>query len=30
LDSVLNEATESLGPIAELLSTCTRIGPEWV
>jgi ArsR family transcriptional regulator, cadmium/lead-responsive transcriptional repressor len=30
LGSVLNEATESLGPIAERLSTCTRIGPEWV
>jgi ArsR family transcriptional regulator, cadmium/lead-responsive transcriptional repressor len=30
LDNVLNEATESLSPIAERLATCTRIGPEWV
>lgn len=30
LDSVLNEATESLSPIVERLATCTRIGPEWV
>ena len=30
LDSVLNEAGESLSPIADRLSTCTRIGPEWV
>ncbi len=30
LESVLNEATESLGPIAERLASCTRIGPEWV
>ena len=30
LDIVLNEATESLSPIAERLATCTRIGPEWV
>jgi DNA-binding transcriptional ArsR family regulator len=30
LESVLNQATESLGPIAERLASCTRIGPEWV
>jgi ArsR family transcriptional regulator, cadmium/lead-responsive transcriptional repressor len=30
LDSVLNEATGSLSPIAERLATCIRIGPEWV
>jgi Predicted transcriptional regulators len=30
LGSVLNKATESLGPITGRLATCTRIGPEWV
>jgi len=30
LDSVVNDATESLRPIAERLASCTRIGPEWV
>jgi len=30
LDSVVNDATESLSPIAERLTSCTRIGPNWV
>ena len=30
LDSVVNDATESLSPIAERLASCTRIGPDWV
>ncbi|HEX9559759.1 MAG TPA: metalloregulator ArsR/SmtB family transcription factor [Candidatus Dormibacteraeota bacterium] len=30
LDRIVDEAAVALGPIAERLATCTRIGPDWV
>src|SRR2546426_4017755 len=30
LDSGVNDAPQTLSPIAERLASCTRIGPEWV
>jgi DNA-binding transcriptional ArsR family regulator len=30
LGKLLSQAIESQSPIAELLATCTRIGPDWV
>ncbi len=30
LDGLLDQAAAAMDPIAERLSTCTRIGPEWV
>ena len=30
LEGIVGRAVEAMGPIAERLATCTRIGPEWV
>ncbi len=30
LDGILERALGAMGPIAERLATCTRIGPEWM
>ena len=30
LDAVVGGAADAMGPIAERLATCTRIGPDWV
>lgn len=30
LDGIVGRACEVMGPLAERLATCTRIGPEWV
>lgn len=30
LDQIVGRAAEVMGPLAERLATCTRIGPEWI
>src|SRR5215468_7003647 len=30
LDQIVGRAAEVMGPLAERLATCARIGPEWV
>jgi len=30
LDGIMDRAAEAMGPIADQLATCTRIGPDWV
>ena len=30
LDEIVGRAFETMGPLAERLATCTRIGPDWV
>ena len=30
LDGVMGRAEDAMTPVAELLATCTRIGPDWV
>jgi|SRR6266849_868029 len=30
LDGIMDRAVEAMGPIADRLATCTRIGPDWV
>lgn len=30
LDRIVERAADAMGPIADRLATCTRIGPDWV